>query len=45
MQWKPIEKVMLQCAVENLLDQNYRTFSSGISAPGRNVVIAVRGSF
>ena len=29
-------------ACENILDQNYRHFASGISAPGRNFVVAVR---
>jgi hemoglobin/transferrin/lactoferrin receptor protein len=31
-----------QAAVENLLDVNYRYFASGISAPGRNVVLTLR---
>lgn len=29
-------------ACENILDQNYRNFSSGISAPGRNFIVALR---
>jgi hemoglobin/transferrin/lactoferrin receptor protein len=29
-------------ACENILDQNYRHFASGISAPGRNFVVALR---
>jgi hemoglobin/transferrin/lactoferrin receptor protein len=29
--------------VENILDVHYRTFASGVSAPGRNFVIALRG--
>ncbi len=45
MQWKPIERVRIQLAMENILDQNYRTFSSGISAPGRNIILAIRGQF
>ncbi len=32
----------VQAAVENLLDQSYRQFASGISAPGRNLVLALR---
>ncbi|WP_345226966.1 TonB-dependent receptor plug domain-containing protein [Hymenobacter koreensis] len=32
----------VQAAVENILDQSYRQFASGISAPGRNVVLALR---
>jgi hemoglobin/transferrin/lactoferrin receptor protein len=39
------EKIQLQFQLENLLDQNYRTFASGLSAPGRNVSITVRTSF
>ncbi len=33
----------LQAAVENVLDRNYRVFASGISAPGRNFVVTLRG--
>ena len=32
----------VQLAVENLLDRNYRTFASGISAPGRTLMITLR---
>jgi hemoglobin/transferrin/lactoferrin receptor protein len=35
----------LQAAVENGLDRNYRVFASGISAPGRNFIITLRGKF
>ncbi len=31
-----------QAGVENILDQNYRTFASGINAPGRNFILALR---
>ncbi|WP_044210639.1 TonB-dependent receptor domain-containing protein [Flammeovirga sp. OC4] len=31
--------------VENILDQSYRTYSSGINAPGRNVTFGMRGFF
>ena len=34
----------LEMALENLLDYNYRAFASGISAPGRNFVLTLRGS-
>jgi len=37
--------LMVQVAAENLLDTNYRTFASGVSAPSRNFIIAIRGSF
>lgn len=33
---------LLQVAVENLTDRNYRYFASGFSAPGRNFVLALR---
>lgn len=37
------KKLSLQFACENILDKNYRNFASGISSPGRNFVITVRG--
>lgn len=33
---------LLQVAVENLTDRNYRYFASGFSAPGRNFILALR---
>jgi hemoglobin/transferrin/lactoferrin receptor protein len=35
----------LQVGVDNLLDLQYRTFASGINAPGRNLFGTVRVSF
>lgn len=35
----------LNLGVENITDQLYRPFESGISAAGRNLIIAVRGTF
>jgi hemoglobin/transferrin/lactoferrin receptor protein len=35
----------LNAGVENITDQRYRTYSSGIAAPGRNYVISVRMSY
>jgi len=35
----------IQLAMENIFDVHYRTFASGISAPGRNFIIALRGNF
>lgn len=32
----------IQAGVENILDRNYRVFASGVSAPGRNVMVALR---
>ncbi len=35
----------VQIALENLMDQHYRTFASGLSAPGRNVIIKAQYKF
>jgi hemoglobin/transferrin/lactoferrin receptor protein len=35
----------MQLGVENILDQNYRTFASGISGAGRNLVIKLKFNF
>ncbi|MCF8298540.1 MAG: TonB-dependent receptor [Saprospiraceae bacterium] len=37
--------ISLNLGIENILDLHYRTYSSGISAPGRNFVAALRASF
>lgn len=37
--------VQLQVALENMLDKNYRVFASGISAPGRNLMVTLRTNF
>jgi hemoglobin/transferrin/lactoferrin receptor protein len=37
--------ISLQIACENILDQNYRQYASNISAPGRNFIFTLRGSF
>ena len=34
--------LLLQFAVENILDHHYKPFASGISAPGRNFIITLR---
>ena len=34
----------VQMALENMLDQHYKTFSSGLSAPGRNFVLTLRAN-
>ncbi len=44
-QYKFNDNLKLQVSIENILDQHYRTFASGISAPGRNFVISLRSSF
>jgi len=35
--------VAIQFAVENIADKFYRVFASGLSAPGRNFVVTLRG--
>ena len=37
--------ISLLAGVENILDQNYRVFASGISAPGRNFVVTLKAGF
>ena len=39
------EKFITSFGIDNILDYRYRTYSSGITAPGRNFIIAVRYSF
>lgn len=43
--WQINPRFEMQLALENILDQNYRVFASGISAPGRNFSITLRGNF
>ncbi|MEM7107140.1 MAG: TonB-dependent receptor [Bacteroidota bacterium] len=38
------KNLVITSAIENIFDTHYRPYSSGISAPGRNFIIAVRGS-
>ncbi|MFB9861844.1 TonB-dependent receptor [Rufibacter immobilis] len=38
-------RVQVQAALENLLDQFYRVYASGVSAPGRNFSLTLRGNF
>lgn len=38
-------KWLLQTALENIADRNYRYFASGFSAPGRNLLISIRHQF
>ena len=35
----------LNGGIENVADIHYRSFASGVSAPGRNVILALRGHF
>lgn len=36
--------IQVQTSLENILDRNYRVFASGISTPGRNLVLTLRGT-
>ena len=36
------QNVQMNLGVENILDSHYRPYTSGISAPGRNVIVAFR---
>lgn len=39
------DKFSIDLAVENITDIHYRHFGSGISAPGRNFILTLRGKF
>ncbi|MCU0447011.1 MAG: TonB-dependent receptor [Microscillaceae bacterium] len=39
------QSIQFQVALENILDQNYRVFASGISGAGRNLLITLRSRF
>ncbi len=43
--YKPVDFLSMSAGVENILDKRYRTYSSGIAAPGRNFIISLRGMF
>jgi len=38
-------KLMLSAGIENITDQRYRPYSSGLSAPGRNLILALNFKF
>lgn len=40
--YKVFKLLSLQAGVDNIFDTQYRTFASGINAPGRNFILAVR---
>ncbi|MEI6577571.1 MAG: TonB-dependent receptor [Bacteroidota bacterium] len=39
------KNLIIQAGLDNLMDIQYRTFSSGINAPGRNFMLTLRGTF
>jgi hemoglobin/transferrin/lactoferrin receptor protein len=44
-QFQLTDTLQLSASLENITDQRYRTYSSGIAAPGRNLIAAVKYSF
>jgi hemoglobin/transferrin/lactoferrin receptor protein len=43
--WFMLKNISINAGVENIADRLYRPFASGISAPGRNFIIALRSRF
>lgn len=39
------EVLLAQIGLENILDAHYKTYSSGISAPGKNLILTLQASF
>jgi hemoglobin/transferrin/lactoferrin receptor protein len=42
--YQPVKYLNIEVGMENILDENYRKFASGISSPGRNIVVALRAT-
>ncbi len=42
--YSPSKYVTMESGIENILDQHYRTYSSGISAAGRNIYFSIKSS-
>jgi hemoglobin/transferrin/lactoferrin receptor protein len=42
--YKLTENFTLTAGIENITDQRYRPYSSGIVAPGKNIILAVRAT-
>jgi hemoglobin/transferrin/lactoferrin receptor protein len=38
------QQVQVNLGLENILDTHYRPYSSGISAPGRNIIFALKAN-
>ena len=45
MTYNASSKWIFQLGVYNILDTQYRTFASGINAPGRNITASIKNSF
>ncbi|MDF1699404.1 MAG: TonB-dependent receptor [Saprospiraceae bacterium] len=39
------QHISVSASLENILDVHYRPFASGVSAPGRNVIVSLNASF
>ena len=39
------KQIIVSAKIENIFDLHYRSYSSGISAPGRNFVVSIRSGF
>lgn len=44
-QYQLTDALQLSASLENITDQRYRTYSSGIAAPGRNFIAAMKYTF
>jgi hemoglobin/transferrin/lactoferrin receptor protein len=43
--WEFHQHFSMTLAMENITDNHYRPYSSGISAPGRNLIVSLKASF
>jgi hemoglobin/transferrin/lactoferrin receptor protein len=44
-QYKYSKSLQLNATLENITDRRYRPYSSGLSAPGRNLIVAATYTF
>jgi hemoglobin/transferrin/lactoferrin receptor protein len=44
MSYQVMKYLSIEVGLENILDESYRKFASGINSPGRNVIVALRGT-
>lgn len=42
MYYAPKEHILIQFSIENIFDQMYRPFASGVSAPGRSFIFSIK---
>jgi len=42
--YQVVRQLNIELGMENILDESYRKFASGISAPGRNIIVALRAT-